>query len=44
MFELAETVRIGAPVLGFFIPAAIFLISFIVTYKLMKHFLNLNYL
>jgi hypothetical protein len=31
-------VRIGSPVLGVIIPAAVFLLSFVLTWMLYKHF------
>ncbi len=30
--------RIGSPILGYIIPAIIFLVSFVVAYRLYKHF------
>jgi hypothetical protein len=39
IFLLAQqTTRIGHPILGYIIPAAIFGISFIVAYALYRHF------
>ena len=35
---LMQTVRIGSPVLGVIIPAIIFVISFIATWMLYRHF------
>lgn len=39
-FILLQTTRIGAPILGVIIPALIFLLSFIVTYLLIRHFMK----
>ena len=33
-----QTTRIGHPILGFIIPAAVFVVSFVVAFALYKHF------
>jgi len=35
---IAQTVRLGAPVLGILIPALVFVTSFVVTWLLYRHF------
>jgi len=37
-FVVQQLQRIGHPILGYIIPFIIFLVSFIVAYKLYKHF------
>jgi hypothetical protein len=38
MTLLAEATRIGSPILGVIIPAGVFLLSFVLTWALYKHF------
>lgn len=38
LFILLQTGRIGHPILGYIIPAAIFAVSFYVAYALYRHF------
>jgi len=39
---LSASTQIGSPVLGIIIPAIIFLLSFIVTYLLIRYFMKNN--
>ena len=38
LFLMMQLTRIGPPILGYIIPAAIFIISFLVAYLLYRHF------
>ncbi len=38
MILLAQAARIGSPLLGVAIPAVVFLVSFVLTWALYKHF------
>jgi len=42
LYILAQAARVGAPILGIIIPAIVFVISFVVTWALYKHFSKLQ--
>ncbi|MCR4437731.1 MAG: hypothetical protein QHJ34_01640 [bacterium] len=40
MAELLEPTRLGSPILGALLPAGVFLVSFLLTYLLIKRFMK----
>lgn len=40
MIEFLEPARIGSPILGAVLPAAVFAISFVLTYALIRRFMK----